>query len=98
MISRFFKQLADLKAALSGPASVEEKFAHIQPMLRDRDVEREFWNLLDDEHWVGVLKQAGVFDTPPQPETVEGGTRFPSWGASKYLARVASRVPSEVAA
>lgn len=97
MSSRFFEQLAQVKSALSGSDSADEKFAHIQPMLRDRDVEREFWNLLDDERWAPVLRRAGVFDSPPQPEVVEGGTRFHPWGASKYLARVASRIPSEVA-
>jgi len=97
MSSHFFEQLTEVKAVLSSSTSVKRKYELIQPLLRDQDVEREFWNLLDDERWVTVLREAGVFDDPPPPETVEGGIRFPSWGASKYLARVASRVPSEVA-
>lgn len=97
MTGGFFEQLDELKRVLASSAAVQDKLARVQPILRDDDVQREFWNLLDDEQWVAVLKQAGVFDTPSKPEIVEGGTRFHPWGPSKYLARVASRAPSEVA-
>jgi hypothetical protein len=99
MVSGFFEELEKVKAVLSASAPLEEKLARIKPILADDDVQREFWNLLDDERWVPILKQAGIFDHPPSPEPLgRGGVRFPSWAASKYLARVAGRLPSEVAA
>jgi hypothetical protein len=97
MTGGFFERLDELKRVLASSMSVEDKLAQVQPLLRDADVQREFWNLLDDEEWVAVLKQAGFFNGPPTPEISEGGTRFHSWGASKFLARIASRAPSEVA-
>ncbi len=99
MIRGFFARLDAVKAILSSSTPVEEKLARIKPVLADGDVQREFWNLLDDEQWVPILKQEGFFDHPPSPEPVDGGdNRFPSWGASKYLARVVGRLPSDVAA
>ena len=99
MISGFFAKLDAVKAILSRSAPIEEKLSQIRPLLADDDVQREFWNLLDDEQWVPILKQEGIFDHPPSPEPVDGGRiRFPSWGASKYLARVAERLPADVAA
>ena len=99
MIDGFFEKLETVKAILSSATPIEEKLARIRPLLADEDVQREFWNLLDDEQWVPILKQAGIFDHLPSPEPVDGGgIRFPYWGASKYLARVAERLPSEVAA
>jgi hypothetical protein len=99
MITDFFKKLDALKAALASPAPVEAKLAEVRPLLLDDDVQREFWALLADERWIEPLTRAGMLDNPPAPEqTAEGGTRFRSWGASKYLARVAARAPAQVAA
>ena len=99
MIDGFFAKLETVKTILSSNAPIEGKLARIKPVLADDDVQREFWNLLDDEQWVPILKQAGIFDHPPPPEPGDGGgIRWPGWGASKYLARVAGRLPSDVAA
>ena len=98
MVDGFFAKLETVKAILSSSAQIEEKLARIKPILADGDVQREFWNLLNDEEWVPILKQEGLFDHPPSAEPVDGGgIRFPPWGASKYLARVAARLPSDVA-
>ena len=99
MVDGFFAKLETVKAILSSSGPIEEKLARIKPVLADGDVQREFWNLLDDEQWVPILKQEGLFDHPPSPGPVDGESiRFPAWGASKYLARVAARLPSDVAA
>ena len=96
-MSKFFEQLAEIKHVLSSSEPAQQKFARIEPLLQDRDLEREFWNLLDDETWLPTLISAGIFNEPPPPETADGRTQYPYWGASKYLARVASRAPAEVA-
>jgi hypothetical protein len=62
MTGGFFERLDELKRVLASSMSVEDKLAQVQPLLRDADVQREFWNLLDDEEWVAVLKQAGFFN------------------------------------
>lgn len=99
MVTSFFEQLNELKTVVSSSAPIEERLVRIEPLLRDEDLQREFWNLLDDERWVPVLKKAGMFDHPPAPKQVSGERiSFPYWGQSKYLAKVASRLPSEVAA
>jgi hypothetical protein len=98
MTDSFFEQLDTVKGVLAAPLPVRDKFAAIRPLLADQDVLREFWNLLGDESWIEVLREAGVFETPPAAEPVDGGgVRFPPWPASKYLARMASRAPRQVA-
>jgi hypothetical protein len=97
MTGGFFEKLDELKNVLTSSMPVEEKLTRVEPIVRDDDLQREFWNLLDGDEWVAVLKKAGVFDTPPKPEIIDGDTRFHSWGASKFLTRMASRAPSEVA-
>ena len=59
MVDGFFAKLKTVKAILSGSAPIEEKLARIEPVLADDDVQREFWNLLDDEQWVSEPEASG---------------------------------------
>ncbi len=57
-----------------------------------------FFDRLENPNWIGPLKARGFFASPPVPERIEGGgTRYPIWPASKYLARMAAHAPEEAA-
>lgn len=62
------------------------------------DAELQFFETLTSPAWVPLLVEAGFLDTPPAPESVEGGVRLPFWAVSRYLARVAGAGPAEVMA
>lgn len=58
-----------------------------------------FLSRLQNPRWIGPLRDRGLFASPPPAIAVEsGGVRYPSWPASRYLARMATHAPSEVAA
>ena len=96
MSQGFFEQLKALKEVLSARIPAEVKLDRLRPLLEDSDVRREFWDELDDPDWIPVLKAEGFFTSPPPAEETPSGNRFPSWGPSKYLARVANLAPAVV--
>jgi hypothetical protein len=59
MTGGFFEKFDELKRVLASSLAVADKFARIQPILGDDDVQRAFWNLLNDEQWVAVRHVAG---------------------------------------
>ena len=66
--------------------------------MRSPEFAAYFFSRLENPNWVAVLNENGLFMVPPPPVYVEGGgVSFPHWPASKYLARMAKHVPSEVA-
>ncbi len=68
-------------------------------MLSSPQHEAYFFAKLENPCWIEPLRARHVFDHPPKPEPVDGGgLRYPRWPPSKYLARMASHAPSEVAA
>jgi hypothetical protein len=68
------------------------------PLLSSPQHETYFFSQLENPHWITPLRERGMFDHPPKVEHVKGGgMRFPIWPESKYLARMAKHVPSEVA-
>lgn len=68
------------------------------PLLSSPQHEAYFFAHLQNPHWITPLQKRGMFTYPPKVEHVKGGgIRFPIWPASKYLARMAAHVPSEVA-
>ncbi|QDS91617.1 hypothetical protein FF011L_03470 [Roseimaritima multifibrata] len=97
MTTSFFSELANLKAILGGSTSTEEKWKEVKPLLADEPIKREFWSLLDSADWISVLESAAEFESPPTPDISEDASRFPRWDASKYLVRMASLAPADVA-
>lgn len=57
-----------------------------------------FFDRLTSPDWIGPLKDAGMFLSPPEPRREGGYVQFDSWPQSRYLARMASEAPQEVAA
>ncbi len=67
--------------------------------MRSPEFAAYFFSRLENPKWVTALNKKGLFASPPPPAPVEGGrVSFPHWPASKYLARMARHLPSEVAA
>jgi len=98
MSESFFNQIKKLMSILSESITVDEKFKRLQTLLFDNDVEREFWKRIDDPAWIVTLNARRYFDNPPPVIQVDGGgEQYPPWPASRYLARMASLAPSEVA-
>jgi hypothetical protein len=57
-----------------------------------------FFDTLSSPAWIGPLRERGLFSEPP-PQTVsdEGYILAPPWSASRYLSRMASLAPAQVA-
>jgi len=68
------------------------------PLLSSPQHEAYFFARLENPQWIGPLEERGVFKYPPRAESVQGGgIRHPRWPPSRYLARMASQAPEEVA-
>ncbi|MCH8343662.1 MAG: hypothetical protein IH983_06715 [Planctomycetes bacterium] len=68
------------------------------PLLASPQHERYFLDRLDNPHWITPLREHGFFQHPPAPEEVSGGgVRCQAWPQSRYLVRMASHAPKEVA-
>lgn len=55
-----------------------------------------FFNHLNNPLWIEPLRQKGFFKHPPLIIKEESTISFPLWAESRYLARMAEYVPSEV--
>lgn len=55
-----------------------------------------FFDQLTTPEWIPVLRQAGMFDAPPEPIRHDDMVSFPGWAASRYLVRVANKAPDAV--
>lgn len=68
------------------------------PLLSSPQHEMYFFAHLENPHWIAPLAKRGVFTYPPKAQQVEGGgIRFPRWPPGRYLVRMASVAPQEVA-
>jgi hypothetical protein len=58
-----------------------------------------FFERLDNPEWVAPLSERGFFENPPPPIAAPepGYVRFPPWPEGRYLARMASSAPEDVA-
>ncbi|MCJ7543644.1 MAG: hypothetical protein MUP47_03600 [Phycisphaerae bacterium] len=98
MSKSFFQRLDEMMATLTAQRSLDDRWNALRPLLADPDIQREFWGQLRSPEWLPLLRQNGYFARPPEPETVSGGrVRWPSWPASKYLARMSPHAAAEVA-
>lgn len=94
----FFDRLDTLQHIIRKHAGGSSALREAEALLRDADVKREFFRALDRADWVLPLQAADYFLNPLSAERVEGGgLRYPSWPASRYLARMAPHAPAEVA-
>ena len=66
--------------------------------MRSPEFEAYFFARLENPKWLSPLKENGLFAGPPSVMAGEtGGTTFPYWPASTYLARMAKHAPAQVA-
>ncbi|KKK93321.1 hypothetical protein LCGC14_2694040, partial [marine sediment metagenome] len=72
-------------------------FHQLAPLLRDRDIYREFWQLLSRPDWIEPLEGGGYFAPPIYALTQPGkpGSQEP-WAASQFLVRMATDNPKLV--
>jgi len=76
----------------------DEQVDRVIPLLASPGHERYFFSQLNNPKWIGPLAKRGVFKYPPgEVETEDGRVWYPEWPPSRYLARVASQAPTEVA-
>jgi len=59
---------------------------------------RHFFDNLQNPAWIEPLREAGLFEVPPEPiyDFTEGTVGSPPWPQSKYLARMAAFNPETV--
>jgi len=93
----FFRLLQEIKEALRSGRPRSEIWDQVRGYLGDRDVEREFWRMVETPEWLEFLRSEGRFINPPAPLRTEKGIQFPVWWASKYLATMAAKAPQAVA-
>ena len=95
---RFFDKIRMLQRVLDRHNGSPQALVDLEDLLRDPDVRREFFGSLDGTDWITPLREAGYFDHPPETsQNADSDVQYSMWPESKYLARMASHAPSEVA-
>lgn len=56
-----------------------------------------FFNRINDPRWIEPLLEEGYLKNPPAVRNLNGFLGFPGWPESRFLARIAHRVPELVA-
>ncbi len=69
----------------------------VEPLLSAAPQVRYFFDQLKNPLWIGPLRDRGFFAEPPPAQDISGAVRHPPWPESRYLARMASLAPDEVA-
>ena len=64
MSNSFFDSLADIKEAIDCAGAIPHRFDAIKDYLKDHDLRREFFKLLNDPAWIAILVSRGYFNTP----------------------------------
>ncbi|NQU23890.1 MAG: hypothetical protein HQ567_21620 [Candidatus Nealsonbacteria bacterium] len=94
----FFDKIHILEQVLDRYNGSPQALVELEDMLRDTDVRREFFRKLDRADWIAPLRNSGFFAHPPETsQNADSGVQYSIWSESKYLVRMASRAPSEVA-
>ncbi len=66
--------------------------------IRSPEFAGYFLSRLENPKWIAPLQDSGLFSSPPAAIYLDGGyVRYSNWPASRYLARMAQQVPTEVA-
>ncbi|WP_420443123.1 hypothetical protein [Candidatus Poriferisodalis sp.] len=77
----------------------EPELAEVEALAIRPENRRYFFDRLENPNWVSPLAQRGYFGEPPEPirDDESGHVRYPPWPEGRYLARMASEAPDEVA-
>ena len=73
-----------------------EDVRRVLHLISSRDELEYFYDHLDSPDWIPALREAGLFENPPEPVEEGDGVWFPGWGVSRYLVRMAPRAPELV--
>lgn len=76
----------------------ERQVARVNDLIGNALQRRYFFDNLQNPAWIGPLREAGLFEAPPDPivDLAEGTVGSPPWPQSKYLARMAPFSPEAV--
>ena len=85
--------------AIKSPATSEDISVLLNHVPRDVIAFDRFFNAVTDPSWLSLLREHEMFSYPPDPEMHEddGTVSFPPWPQMKYLIRIASELPDDVA-
>src|SRR6266849_7050341 len=81
------------------PPTAEQLSQVVATVVRPEQ-RRHFFDNLQNPMWVKPLADRGFSNDPPEPirDNERGTIGFPSWPESRYLSRMASMAPEDVAA
>ena len=89
----------DFEAALKFWTSpTDRQVARVNDLIGNALQRRYFFDNLQNPAWIEPLRDAGLFEAPPEPivDLEEGTVGSPPWPQSKYLARMAPFSPEAV--
>ena len=98
MSTPFFHRLDRIDEIINkGPQACSFE-RQVRPLLEEEASFRYFYEHICDPAWLDVLKAAGEFVSPPEPEhdRDRGTTNHPLWWPGKCLVALARRVPEKV--
>lgn len=76
----------------------DRQVARVNTLIGNALQRRHFFDNLQNPAWIEPLREAGLFEEPPDPivDLAEGTVGSPPWPQSKYLARMAPFSPEVV--
>ncbi|CAN5763804.1 hypothetical protein BH23ACT12_BH23ACT12_16830 [soil metagenome] len=89
----------DFEASLKFWTSpTDRQVARVNTLIGNALQRRHFFDNLQNPAWIEPLREARLFEAPPQPivDLAEGTVGSPPWPQSKYLARMAPFSPEAV--
>src|SRR5438270_5867650 len=91
----FYEKATEIDRAIKAGSESLSYASDLLSLLEDPPVRDYFFNHLRSPEWLLPLLAKGLFANPPPPEELPatGVVRYPSWSASRYIARMARRDP-----
>ncbi len=98
MEANFASVIATLdQLAVKAPATASDVTFLLTSVPQDFVALGRFFERIADPSWLPLLRRAGLFALPPEPELHEDNTvGFPPWPQLRYLVRMATVLPDEV--
>lgn len=98
MEANFASVIATLdQLAVKSPATADDVKFLLNNVPQDFVALGRFFETISDPSWFSLLRNAGLFGEPPDPELHDDNTvGFPPWPQVRYLVRMASVLPDEV--